>query len=130
VPLIFGRLTADDYTDAVAADPRIDALRGLMEVRENLRFTRDYFDPDKRYIGNSVQVFFKDGSYTDRISIDFPIGHRRRRAEGVPLLMAKCEAALRAHLTAAQADRVMALAADSTRFDGLPVDTFMNMYRA
>lgn len=129
VPLIFGRLTADDYTDAVAADPRIDALRGLMEVRENPRFTRDYFDPDKRYIGNSVQVFFKDGTCTDRISMDFPIGHRRRRAEGVPLLMAKCEAALRAHLPAAQADRIMALAADPSRFDALPVDTFMNMYR-
>jgi 2-methylcitrate dehydratase len=101
-----------------------------MEVRESPRFTRDYFDPDKRYIGNSVQVFFKDGGSTDRISIDFPVGHRRRRAEGVPLLMAKCEAALRAHLAAAQVDRIMVLAADPSRFDALPVDTFMNMYRA
>ena len=98
VPLIFGRLTADDYGDAAAADPRIDALRGLMEVRENPRFTADYSDPDKRFIGNSVQVFFKDGSSTDRVSVDFPIGHRKRRAEGIPVLMAKCEAALHAHL--------------------------------
>jgi len=129
VPLIFGRLTAEDYTDTVAADPRIDALRGLMQVKENPRFTQDYFDPDKRYIGNSVQVFFKDGSRTDRISIDFPIGHRRRRAEGIPLLMAKCETALRDHLVVGQVDRIMAMAADPSRLDALPVDTFMNMYR-
>ena len=72
VPLIFGRLTADDYVDAVAADPRIDALRGKMEVKENPQFTADYFDPDKRYIGNSIQVFFKDGSSTEKVSIDYP----------------------------------------------------------
>lgn len=130
VPLIFGHLTADDYSDDVAADPRIDALRGLMEVKENPQFTQDYFDPDKRYIGNSVQVLFKDGTSTDRISIDFPVGHRKRRAEGIPMLMAKCEAALRAHLSAAQVDRIMALAADPSRLEALPVDAFMNMYRA
>jgi 2-methylcitrate dehydratase len=128
VPLIFGRLTADDYSDGVAADSRIDALRGLMEVRENQRFTRDYFDPDKRYIGNSVRVFFKDGTATDRISVDFPIGHRKRRTEGIPMLMAKCEMALRAHLPAAQADQILALVADPSKLDALPIDTFMNMY--
>src|SRR3546814_7429944 len=83
VPLIFGRLTADDYNDEVAADPRIDALRAKMTVSENPQFTKDYFDPEKRYIGNSVQVFFKDGSSTDLVSIDYPIGHRRRRAEEI-----------------------------------------------
>ena len=129
VPLIFGRLTAEDYGDAVAADPRIDALRDRMVVSENPQFTRDYFDPAKRYIGNSVQVFFKDGSATERVSIDFPIGHRNRRPEGIPVLMAKCEAALRAHLPAGQADRIMALAADPKRLEALPVDQFMNLYR-
>jgi 2-methylcitrate dehydratase len=129
VPLIFGRLTADDYGDAVAADPRIDALRARMTVVENPQFTRDYFDPDKRYIGNSVQVFFKDGSASERVSIDFPIGHRKRRGEGIPVLMAKCEAALRAQLPAGQVDRIMALAADPARLDALPVDQFMNLYR-
>jgi len=129
VPLIFGRLTADDYVDAIAADPRIDALRDKMTVKENEQFTKDYFQPDKRYIGNSVQVFFKDGSSTDRVSIDFPIGHRKRRGEGIPVLMAKCEAALRAHLPAGQVDRIMALAADPARLDALPVDQFMNLYR-
>jgi 2-methylcitrate dehydratase len=129
VPLIFGRLTANDYNDDVAADPRIDALRAKMTVAENPQFTKDYFDPDKRYIGNSVQVFFKDGTSTDLVSIDYPIGHRRRRAEGIPVLMAKCEAALRAHLPAGQVDRIMALAADPAKLDALPVDQFMNLYR-
>ncbi|WP_407354325.1 bifunctional 2-methylcitrate dehydratase/aconitate hydratase [Luteimonas sp. R10] len=129
VPLIFGRLTAADYNDDVAADPRIDALRDRMEVRENPRFTQDYFDPEKRYIGNSVQVFFKDGSATERVSIDYPIGHRNRRAEGIPVLMAKCEAALRAHLAADQADRLMALAAAPGALDALPVSEFLDLYR-
>src|SRR3546814_20162083 len=96
VPLIFGRLTAADYNDDIAADPRIDALRSKMAVSENPQFTKDYFDPDKRYIGNSVQVFFKDGSSTEKVSIDYPIGHRQRRGEGIPVLMDKCEKALRA----------------------------------
>ena len=129
VPLIFGRLTAADYNDDIAADPRIDALRAKMAVSENPQFTRDYFDPGKRYIGNSVQVFFKDGSATDKVSIDFPIGHRKRRGEGIPVLMAKCEAALRAQLPAGQVDRIMALAADPAKLDALPVDQFMNLYR-
>jgi 2-methylcitrate dehydratase len=129
VPLVLGRLNADDYGDAVAADPRIDALRAKMVVSENPQFTKDSFDPDKRYIGNSVQVFFKDGTRSELVSIDYPIGHRRRRAEGIPVLMAKCEAALRAHLPASQVDRIMALAADPARLDALPVDQFMNLYR-
>jgi 2-methylcitrate dehydratase len=89
VPLIFGRLTADDYEDAVAHDPRIDALREKMEVSENEKFTRDYYDPDKRFIGNAVQVFFKDGSETERVEVNYPIGHRRRREEGIPVLKEK-----------------------------------------
>lgn len=129
VPLIFGRLTAGDYGDDIAADPRIDALRGKMTVQENPRFTADYFDQDKRYIGNSVQVFFKDGSATEKVSIDYPIGHRKRRAEGIPVLMAKCQAALRAHLPASQADRIMALAAEPARLEAMPIDQFMNLYR-
>jgi len=129
VPLIHGRLTASDYNDDIAADPRIDALRGKMTVRENPQFTRDYFDPDKRYIGNSVQVFFTDGSSTDKVSIDYPIGHRKRRGEGIPVLLAKCEAALRAQLGSGQVERIMGLAADPAKFDATPIDQFMNLYR-
>ncbi len=129
VPLIFGRLTAEDYNDDIAADPRIDALRAKMTVKENPQFTRDYFDADKRYIGNSLQVFFKDGSSSGKVSIDYPIGHRKRRAEGIPVLMAKCEAALRAHLPAAQADRLMALAAAPGELERMAVSDFINLYR-
>lgn len=128
VPLIFGRLTADDYVDAVAADPRIDALREKMVVKENEQFTRDYFDPEKRYIGNSVQVFFKDGTSTEKVSIDYPIGHRKRRAEGIPVLMAKFEAAIRAKLPAAQAERLLALAAKPEELEALPITEFLALF--
>src|SRR5438128_5160578 len=77
VPLIFGRLTAADYEDAVAADPRIDELRASMQVRENRVFTEEYYAPDKRCIGNAVQVFFRDGSHSARVQVDFPVGHRK-----------------------------------------------------
>lgn len=128
VPLIFGRLTADDYTDAVAADPRIDALRAQMTVQENPQFTRDYFDPDKRYIGNSVQVFFKDGTKTEKISIDYPIGHRKRRAEGIPVLEAKFERALSGHLAAAQARKLVQVCARPEVLHSLPVPDFLDFF--
>jgi 2-methylcitrate dehydratase len=127
VPLIFGRLTAADYGDDVAADPRIDALRALMEVRENPQFTRDYFDPDKRYIGNAVQVFFKDGSATDKVSIDYPIGHRKRRAEGIPVLMAKARVAFEAHLPAEALSRLVAAAEQPTQMDAMAIDEVMSL---
>ncbi len=127
VPLIFGRLTADDYGDAVAADPRIDHLRGLMQVRENPQFTRDYFDPAKRYIGNSLQVFFADGSHTEKVSIDYPIGHRKRRKEGIPVLMAKFENALRGHLPQRRVDAIMELA-NSPRLVETPVTEWQDLF--
>ena len=129
VPLIFGRLTADDYNDSIAADPRIDALREKMTVKENPQFTKDYFDADKRYIGNSVQVFFKDGSSTEKVSIDFPIGHRKRRGEGIPVLMSKFEAAIRGHLPATQANRLMALAGAPAELEAMSISDFINLYR-
>jgi 2-methylcitrate dehydratase len=125
VPLIFGRLTAADYEDAIATDPRIDALRARMQVRENPDFTRDYYAPDKRYIGNALQVFFADGSATARVQVDFPIGHRKRRAEGMPVLVKKFEAAVAAHFPAKQAERIRALFARSAQLDALPVNELM-----
>src|SRR5215217_5822696 len=79
VPLIFGRLTAADYENGIASDPRVDALRGKMRVQENGTFTKEYYASDKRYIGNAIEVFFRDGSCTPRVQVDFPIGHRKRR---------------------------------------------------
>jgi 2-methylcitrate dehydratase len=104
--LIFGELTAQSYNDEVAKDPRIDALRDKMEVRENERFTSDYFDPAKRGIGNAVQVFYKDGTSSQRIEVSYPIGHRRRREEGIPLLVRKFQNAIGGHYPASQAERI------------------------
>jgi 2-methylcitrate dehydratase len=124
VPLIFGRLTAADYEDAVASDPRIDALRAVMEVRENTTFTSEYYESDKRFIGNAVQVFFSDGSASERIQVDFPIGHRRRRAEGMPVLVKKFESSVAAHFNAQQSEAICRLFASSA-IDQLPVAELM-----
>jgi 2-methylcitrate dehydratase len=125
IPLIFGRLVAADYEDQVARDPRIDALRGKMSVRENERFTRDYYDPEKRYIGNALQVFFKDGSATDRIEVEYPIGHRRRRGEGIPVLVRKFESSLHGKLAERQFQVLQSLCTDQQRLEDTPVDEFV-----
>jgi 2-methylcitrate dehydratase len=128
VPLIFGRLTADDYEDEVARDARIDALREKMVVRENRAFSRDYLDPDKRAIGNALQVFFKDGTSTPRVAIDYPVGHRRRRAEGIPLLLAKFRQNLATQLHTAQISAIEDACADQTQLEALPVDDFVALW--
>jgi len=125
IPLIFGRLTAADYEDNVANDPRVDALRNKMEVTVNEQFTRDYFDPGKRYIGNAVQVFFKDGSSTDRIKVDFPIGHRERREEGIPVLKQKFIDSVSPKLAEGQWSELNAICADRERLLVTAVDDFM-----
>jgi 2-methylcitrate dehydratase len=128
VPLVFGRLTADDYEDRVARDPRVDALRAKMVVTENAGFSRDYLDPDKRAIGNAVQVFFADGSQTHRIAIDYPVGHRRRREEGIPLLIDKFERSLATRFGAKQLERIALACEDQARFEALPVEEFMALW--
>ena len=128
VPLLFGRLTADDYEDEVARDPRIDALRAKMVVTENVGFSRDYLDPDKRAIGNAVQVFFADGTRTERVAVDYPIGHRRRRAEGIPQLEAKFERNLATLFRAEQRAAIKAACADQARFEALLVAQFMALW--
>ncbi len=125
IPLIFGRLSAADYEDDVAADPRVDALRDKMEVRENKQFTKDYLDPKKRYIGNAVQVFFKDGSSTDRIEVSAPIGHRERRGEGIPVLEQKFVDSVSPRLGAGQWEALEALCADRDKLAATAVDDFM-----
>ena len=125
VPMIFGRLTATDYEDDVAKDPRIDALRDKMEVKENKQYTKDYFDPELRYIGNSVQVFFNDGSSTDRIEVNFPIGHRARREEGIPVLKQKFVDSVSPKLADGQWSELDALCADRNKLAETDVDDFM-----
>jgi 2-methylcitrate dehydratase len=130
VPLVFGRLKAEDYEDAVARDPRIDALRAKMVVTENKAFSRDYLDPDKRAIGNAVQVWFTDGSHTERVAVNYPLGHRRRRDEGIPELVAKFDASLATRFGAEQRARIAAACADQAPFEALPVDDFMALWVA
>ena len=128
VGLLKGSLTAQDYEDATAADPRLDALRAKMEVVENADFTRDYLDPAKRSIGNAVQVRFADGGVSDRVAVEYPVGHRRRRAEGIPLLLEKFAAALKTRLSARQTAAVLALANDPAQLDATPVQKFMEWF--
>jgi len=125
VPLVFGRLTASDYENGVATDPRIDVLRARMEVRENESFTKDYYDPEKRFIGNAVQVFFSDGTSTRRVQIDYPVGHRLRREEGIPLLAKKFEASVASKLKPGQWQMLQTLSSDPAQLKALPVDDFM-----
>jgi 2-methylcitrate dehydratase PrpD len=128
VPLIFGRLTAEDYEDAVACDARIDLLRDKMQVVERKQFTVDYLDPEKRSIGNSVQVFFKDGTQTERVAVEYPIGHRRRRKEGVPALLGKFERKLRGRIPAPKAAAILALCCDRPSLETTAVNRFMDLF--
>jgi len=125
IPLIFGRLTAADYEDSIANDPRVDQLRNSMQVRENTQFTQEYYAADKRYIGNAVQVFFRDGSSTPRVAVDYPIGHRKRREEGMPVLVKKFEASVAQHFTPKQTESIKALFADRARLEQMPVQEFV-----
>lgn len=127
VPLVKGNLTAEDYEDQVAADPRLDELRSKMEVVENKQFTQDYLDPAKRSIGNSVQVFFQDGSQTEKVAVEYPIGHRRRRSEGIPVLQAKFERNLATRLSPKNCAKLVEICADQSRLENTPVNEFMEL---
>ena len=128
VGLIFGELSADHYEDSVARDPRIDALRAKTICVEDPQYSKDYLDPQKRSIANAVQVFFKDGSSTEKVAVEYPLGHRRRRAEGLPLLIKKFEANLASRFASPQCDTILRLCKDSKAFDATPVDRFTDMF--
>jgi 2-methylcitrate dehydratase len=130
IGLLHGDLDADHYTDAAAADPRIDVLREKMTVREEPRFTRDYLDPDKRSIANAVQVHFKDGTGTGKIEIEYPIGHVRRRAEGKPFLIEKARRNFTTRLPPERADQIVQLCLDRRRLEATDVPGFMETLQA
>ncbi len=127
IGLMKGKLVAADYEDAAAADSRIDALRTKMEVVEDEGYSREYHEPDKRSIANAIQVFFKDGSATERVVVEYPLGHRRRRAEGMPLLVEKFREALALILPAARVSAIDALCHDQERLHATPVNEFMEL---
>jgi 2-methylcitrate dehydratase len=131
IGLLFGQLTADHYENAfAAAHPEIDRLRELMRVEEDPRYTPDYLDPEKRSIANAVQIEFADGSRSPRVEVEYPLGHRRRRAEGIPLLEKKFAENLATRFDAAKCDRILRAFADVKSLDATPVDAFMAMFAA
>ena len=128
IPLIFGRLTARDYEDEIAADPRIDALREKINCVEDLQYTKDYHDPEKRSIANAVTIIFSDGSALDEIAIEYPVGHKRRRDEGIPLLVEKYRTNLRRIFDEAQQEKIASLTLDYEKFSQTPVNEVMDLF--
>ncbi|MDH0737553.1 bifunctional 2-methylcitrate dehydratase/aconitate hydratase [Achromobacter spanius] len=128
VPVLFGRLTAGDYEDEVARDPRIDILRDKIVCVEDPAYTRDYHDPDKRSIANALTVEFNDGSRLDEIVCEYPIGHKRRRADGIPLLEAKFRTNLARMFAVKQQRRILEVSLDQKALEAMPVHEYVDLY--
>ncbi|MGH8848464.1 MAG: 2-methylcitrate dehydratase, partial [Polaromonas sp.] len=128
VPLIFGNLTAADYEDSVAADPRIDTLRAKIHCVEDSGFTADYHDPEKRSIANALTVQFNDGSTLPEVVVEYPIGHRRRRKDGIPLLEAKFRTNLARRFPRKQQDAILAVSLDQKMLEAMPVHEYVDLY--
>jgi len=129
VPLIFGHLVAEHYEDAFHANhPSIDRLREKMEVVEDPRFSREYLEPDKRSIANALQVFFKDGSSTEQVVVEYPIGHRRRRGEGIPLLEAKFRDNLATRFARQRCREIVDVCKDQQKLEGMAVHRFVDLF--
>ena len=127
IPLLFGRLTAADYEDWIATDPRIDVLRAKMECVEVPAFTRDYHDPEKRSIANSLRVELNDGTVIEE-TVEYPIGHRRRREEGLPLLVEKFKTNLRRRFDEERQHRILDASRDRARLESMAVNEYVDLY--
>lgn len=127
-PLIFGELTADSYADESASDPRIDALRDIMSVEVDDRYTKEYLEADKRSIANAVQVFFKDGTSTQKVEVEYPIGHRFRREEGIPVLNEKFKGALKTKFAAKSCQEIEQVAFDQEAIEKMNFNEFTDMF--
>lgn len=128
IPILFGRLTAGDYEDGIAADPRIDKLRNKIKCVEDPAFTADYHDPDKRSIANALTVQFNDGTSLDEVVCQYPIGHRRRRKEGIPLLEAKFRTNLARMFPGKQQEYILAASLDQKTLEAMPVHEYVDLY--
>ncbi|GAA6024286.1 hypothetical protein JCM11491_006494 [Sporobolomyces phaffii] len=128
VPLIFGRLTTEDYSDATAADPRIDELRAKISCVEDKQFTVDYHDPEKRYISNALTVTLNDGTVMDEVALDYPVGHKRRREEGIPLLNAKFERHIAPHFPKDHVENIVKLVGDQSTLENMSVSDFTDLF--
>lgn len=128
VPLAFGNLVAEDYEDSFhKANPIIDELRNKMEIIEDPRYTKEYLEADKRSIANALQIFFKDGSSTEKVEVEYPVGHRRRREEGIPLLEQKFRSNLATRFPATRVEKIFAVCKDQKALEAMPVNEFMDM---
>ncbi|HEX3059191.1 MAG TPA: 2-methylcitrate dehydratase, partial [Usitatibacter sp.] len=127
VPILFGRLTAEDYEDAVAIDKRIDELRDKITCVEDKQFTKDYHDPQKRSIANALTVEFKDGKKLGEIVVEYPIGHKRRRKEGMPVLVEKFRTNLARRFPEKQRAAILELCLDQKQLEATPVHEFVDM---
>ena len=127
IGLIFGRLTAQDYEDAAAADPRIDVLRAKMTVTMDKKLTDSLFDPKRRSNGAAIRVTYKDGSKTAKVEIEYPLGHPRRRKDGIPLLLEKFKTNLARRFPAKQQQAILDLCADKARLAATPVNEFVDL---
>ena len=128
IGLLKGDLVAEDYEDDVAADPRIDSLRKKMIIKEDKRYSEEYLEADKRSIANSMQIYFKDGSSTKNIEVEYPIGHRRRREEGIPVLLSKFEKNLKTHFDENQANEIIEICANEEALKNTSVVEFMSLF--
>ncbi len=128
IGLIKGALVASDYEDDVARDPRVDALRAKVQCVENKQWTRDYLDPAKRSIANAIQIIFRDGSRSEKMAVEYPVGHRRRRKEGVPLLEAKFRTNLARRFPVKQQHAILAACRDQARLETMPVHEFVDLF--
>jgi 2-methylcitrate dehydratase len=129
VPLAYGNLVAEQYEDEFhATHPIIDQLRDKMVIVEEPRYTREYLEADKRSIANAIQVFFKDGSSTEKVVVEYPIGHRRRRVEGIPLLEDKFNSNLATRFTAQRSAEIVVLCKDQAKLEAMPVNKFVDLF--
>ena len=127
IGLLKGNLIAEDYEDEVAQDPRIDVLRNKMQVEENTDYSKDYLNPEKRSIANELQIFFSDGSSTEKIEVEYPIGHRRRREEGIPVLINKFEENLKTQFSSSRANKILDICNDQLELENTSVTDFMEL---
>jgi 2-methylcitrate dehydratase len=128
VPLIFGRLTAKDYEDDIASEPRIDLLRAKITCVEDLQLTRDYLDPNKRSIANGLTVHFADGTILPEELVEYPIGHKRRRTDGIPLLVEKFRTNLGRRFTPEQRQNILDISLDQVRLERMGVSDYVDLY--
>jgi len=127
-PLIFGELTTESYTDKAAANPRIDALRAKIRCVEDKRFSAEYHDPEKRSIGNALLVELNDGTKLDEVEVEYPVGHKRRRTEGTPLILAKFKRHIAHHFDESHQKKILETVNEPASFFQMPVDKFTELF--